>query len=211
MTRINTLEELRQHYAAPHEGASKKTLRKLDAHCRRFIELAPFLCLGTGATGGSDVTPRGDAPGAVLVLDEETIAIPDWPGNNRLDSLRNILENPNVGILFLIPGLTETLRVNGEAILSADPDLLARWEVAHGGKRPKVAIVVTIREAFLHCGKALLRSKLWAEDYRISKGALPSFAQMLKDQTAMQYSVADIDSSLEKAYRETLWCESSGS
>jgi PPOX class probable FMN-dependent enzyme len=207
MTRINSLEELRQHYGPTHEGASKKVLRKLYVHCRRFIELAPLLCLGTSAAGGADVTPRGDAPGSVLVLDELTIAIPDWPGNNRLDSLRNILENPHVGILFLVPGLTETLRVNGEAVLSADPELLSRWEVAHGGKRPKIAIVVTIREVFLHCGKALLRSKLWNEDYKIAKGTLPSFAQMLKDQTAMQYSVADIDNALEKAYRDTLWCE----
>ncbi len=126
---------------------------------RRFISLSPFLCLGTSGGGGADVTPRGDSPGFVHVLDDQTLLIPDWPGNNRLDSLTNLVGNPNIGLLFFIPGVNETLRVNGTAEITMEPTLLERWTV--NGKHPHSAIRVAVREAYLHCAKALMRSRLW--------------------------------------------------
>ena len=165
-------ESLRASYGQPSEPARLKTLSKLDTHCRRFIALSPFLCLGTQGPNGADVSPRGDKPGFVLVLDDSTFAIPDWRGNNRIDSLTNIISNPQVGLLFLIPGVEETLRVNGVAQVSMNPELLARWET--NGNHPKSALVVTVKEAFLHCGKALIRSQLWRNDAKLDRAELPS-------------------------------------
>ena len=129
------MTSLRECYPEPTERAVLKTQRALDAHMRGFIALSPFLCLGSSSAAGADVTPRGDRPGFVHVLDDSTIAIPDWPGNNRLDTLLNIEANPQIGLLFLIPGFDESLRVNGVAEISLDPALLARWDV--GGKQPR--------------------------------------------------------------------------
>ena len=141
MSTIGTLEELRGCYPQPSERAVRKSLTKLDAHMRRFISLSPFVCLGTSGDGGADVTPRGDSPGFVHVLDDQTLLIPDWPGNNRLDSLTNVVTNANVGLLFLIPGVNETLRVNGVAEIALEPALLERWTVS--GKHPRSAMRVT--------------------------------------------------------------------
>jgi uncharacterized protein len=195
--------DLRDRYGKPIERARLKSLRKLDRHCRKFISLSPFVCLGTSGDDGADVTPRGDRPGFVEVLDDGTLAIPDWPGNNRLDSLTNILSNPNVGLLFLIPGVDETLRVNGTAVITVDPEVLARWEV--NGRRPKSAVVISVKEAFLHCGKALIRSRLWHDDYKIDRGELPSYGRMLKDQIEICDSVEDIEASIAQGYRERLY------
>jgi uncharacterized protein len=194
---------LRDHYGPALERARIKTLSKLDQHCSRFIELSPFVCLGTSSTDGADVTPRGDRPGFVHILDNSTLALPDWPGNNRLDSLLNITANPQIGLLFLVPGVDESLRVNGTAIISTDPELLARWEV--NGKHPKSVLVITVREAFLHCGKALIRSRLWHDDYKIKRSELPSYGQMLKDQINICDSAEDIQTSVVEAYRNRLY------
>jgi PPOX class probable FMN-dependent enzyme len=126
---------------------------------RRFISLSPFLCLGTSGSSGGDVTPRGDSPGFVHVLDDQTLLIPDWPGNNRLDSLTNVVANPHVGLLFFVPGVNETLRINGIADVTMEPALLEQWTV--NGKHPRSALRVAVREAYLHCAKALMRSKLY--------------------------------------------------
>src|SRR5581483_1140820 len=126
--------ELRGLYEEPHERARLKTLHRLDKHCANFIARSPFLCLGSSSACGADVAPRGDEPGFVHVLDECTLAIPDWPGNNRLDSSANIVSNPQVGLLFLIPGVLETLRVNGRCEITTSSALLNRWE--RNGKRP---------------------------------------------------------------------------
>lgn len=200
---LHTAESLRDHYEPAIERARLKTLTRLDAHCRRFIELSPFLCLGTSAEGGADVTPRGDQPGFVHILDDNTIAIPDWRGNNRLDSLTNVAANPQVGLLFLIPGVTETLRVNGDAVISVDRRLLDRWEV--NGKHPASALVVTVREAYVHCGKALIRSKLWDEQSKIDRAALPTYGQMLKDHTRIADSAEEIERSVQDAYNTRLY------
>jgi uncharacterized protein len=130
---------------------------------------------------GTDVSPRGDAPGFARVLDDHTIAIPDRPGNNRLDTMTNVVAHADVGLLFFIPGVDETLRVNGRARLSRAPDLLAAAQV--NGKQPRVVILITVREAFLHCGKALKRSRLWHDDYRVDRHAIPSLGRMIIEQT----------------------------
>jgi uncharacterized protein len=200
---ITDRETLREGYAPPIERVRLKILRKLDRHCRSFIARSPFLCLGTSSDEGGDVTPRGDRPGFVQVLDDVTIAIPDWPGNNRLDSLTNILANPRVGILFMIPGVDETLRVNGEAAITKDSEILALWEA--DGKRPKAALVVTIRETYLHCGKALIRARLWREDHKIDRGELPPYGQMLKDQMEIGQTAEEIEASVQEGYKKKLY------
>jgi PPOX class probable FMN-dependent enzyme len=196
-------EDLRRHYGEPMERARLKILRRLDAHCQRFISLSPFVCLGTSGEGGADVSPRGDRPGFVHVLDEVTLALPDWPGNNRLDSFLNIVANPRVGLLFLIPGVDETLRVNGRAVVTTDPEVLGRWEV--NGKRPRSALMITVDEAFLHCGKALIRARLWHDDYKIQRSELPSYGRMLKDQIEICDSAEAIEASVAEGYRERLY------
>jgi PPOX class probable FMN-dependent enzyme len=181
-TRIGGEQDLRDRYPEISPLAALKTLSALDIHCRNFIARSPFLCLGTAhAEGKADVSPRGDAPGFVTILDDRTLAIPDRPGNNRLDSMANILSNPEIGLIFLIPGMDETLRVNGQARIVEDPALLSRMEVQ--GKRPKTAIVVEIREVFLHCGKALKRSRLWDPESRMPRGEMPGLGRMIADQT----------------------------
>jgi PPOX class probable FMN-dependent enzyme len=197
------MNSLRDIYGQPIERARLKTLRKLDRHCLAFIRLSPFLCLGTSGAEGADVTPRGDRPGFVHALDETTLAIPDWPGNNRLDSLSNMLANPRVGMLFLIPGVDETLRVNGKASIRTEAELLARWET--NGRLPKSAIVVSVEEAFLHCGKALIRSRLWHDDFKVERSALPSYGQMLKDQIEICDTAEEIQESVLTAYRDKLY------
>jgi PPOX class probable FMN-dependent enzyme len=197
---IATLEELRELYLPVLERARLKTQTKLDKHCRAFIEKSPFLTLSTQGPEGADVTPRGDAPGFVHILDDHTLAIPDWRGNNRLDSLTNVLSNPKVGLLFFIPGVTETLRVNGAAVITADPEILHRWTV--NNNHPATALLLTVHEAFLHCGKALIRSKLWHDDH---KAPMPPYGQMLKDQIDIPDTAAEMQSSIEDAYKNKLY------
>ena len=176
--------ELREIFGWPSERALNKQIDRLDKHCRAIIAKSPFLLLGTSdATGRCDVSPKGDYPGFVRVLDDRTVAIPDLPGNNRLDTLMNMLNNPQVGLIFMIPGMNETLRINGKVRLIRDPALLE--SMAYQGKLPKLAIVVDVQEVFTHCPKAFLRSKLWSEEYRIERSELPSFAEILKDHTGI--------------------------
>jgi len=158
--RITTVAELRELLGEPSETVQKKQLDRLDEHCRAFIAHAPFLLLGTSnGIGECDVSPKGDAPGFVRVLDDRTLLIPDRPGNRRIDTLSNILENPRVGLLFLIPSVQETLRVNGRASIIRDEALLE--EMTARGKRPLLGIAVDVEEAFIHCPKAFIRSSLW--------------------------------------------------
>jgi len=181
-TTVNNESSLRSIYEPPMRLAVLKQLDRLDAHCRNFLAHSPFVVIGSTRPGrGTDVSPRGDAPGFARVLDDNTIAIPDRPGNNRLDTMSNIVADADVGLLFFIPGIDETLRVNGTARLSRASDLLAAAEV--NGKAPRVVILITVREAFLHCGKALKRSRLWHEDYRVSRHSIPSLGRMIVEQT----------------------------
>ncbi len=194
--------QLRQHYPEPFERSVLKSLPALDHHMRAFIALSPFVVIGSAGEGGADVTPRGDAPGFVRTPDDRTLLIPDWPGNNRLDTLANVVANPEVGLLFMVPGVDETLRVNGTAVVSVDPALLQRWDV--GGKHPKSALVVTVREAFLHCAKALIRSKLWKGDHAIERDRLPSYAQMLRDQIPAR-AAENIEAAVADSYKTRLY------
>jgi hypothetical protein len=194
---------LRDTYPPPIPRAVLKVQTAIDGHMRAFIARSPFLCLGTSSAAGADVTPRGDAPGFVHVLDEHTLLLPDWPGNNRLDTLRNVQENPAMALLFFVPGVQETLRVNGRAEISMDPALIARWDV--GGRHPRSVLRVTVEEAFMHCGKALIRSRLWAADAQIDRRELPTYGQILKDQTQLPESAEDMQRSLEDGYRNRLY------
>jgi uncharacterized protein len=202
---IENENALRGLYGAPMELALLKQLDRLDAHCRNFLAHAPFCVIASTRVGkGADVSPRGDAPGFARVLDYYTIAIPDRPGNNRLDTMSNIVADAEVGLLFFIPGIDETLRINGTARLSQDPELLAASAV--NGREPRLIILVTVKEAFLHCGKALKRSKLWHDDYRIDKKSFPSLGRMIVEQTKpLNVTVEQADEVVEEGYRNKLY------
>ena len=187
--------ELRGIFGQPSERALNKQIDRLDVHCRAIIKKCPFILLGTSNTEGRcDVSPKGDYPGFVRVLDDRTIAIPDLPGNNRLDTLRNMIANPQVGLIFMIPGMNETRRINGKIQLVRDAELLE--SMAYEGKSPKLAIVVHVQEVFTHCPKAFLRSKLWSDEFRIDRSELPSFAEILKDHTGL------VDCDVEELQKE---------
>ena len=183
MTYIESVHELRTRYAEPGERAVRKQLPRLDAHCRNFIALAPFVVLATSSAAALDASPRGGAPGFVKVVDDATLWIPDDPGNNRLDSLSNIIERGRIGLLFLIPGVDETLRVNGGARLSVDPEKLQH--LATEKRTPKLLIEVTVEEAYLHCAKALMRSRLWSAEAKQDRNVLPTLGAMLADQLGL--------------------------
>lgn len=194
---------LRCSYSPPGERTVRKVLDRLDSHMRAFIALSPFAVIGSSSDAGGDVTPRGDRPGFVHVLDECTLLVPDWPGNNRLDTLTNILSNPKVGMLFLVPGIDETLRVNGDATVTVDPLLVRRWDTA--GRHPLSVIRVSVREAYLHCAKALIRSRLWYGEYAVDRARFPSYGQMLKDQILTTQTAAEIQAAVEDTYRTKLY------
>lgn len=201
---ITTESELREVFGWPSERAVNKQIDRLDEHCRAIINKSPFLLLGTSAPSGHcDVSPKGDYPGFVRVLDDKTLAIPDLPGNNRLDTLTNILNNPQVGLIFMIPGMNETLRVNGKVRLVRDAGLLE--SMAFMGKLPKLAIVVDVEEVFTHCPKAFLRSKLWSDESRIDRSELPSFAEILRDHVGIaECDVEELQRELDHKAATTL-------
>lgn len=196
---------LRSSYEPPMGLAVLKQLDHLDAHCRHFISLSPFLTIGSMRQGqGLDVSPRGDAPGFVRVLDDRTLAIPDRPGNRRLDTLANIVADAEVGLLFFIPGIEETLRVNGTARVSRDPRLLEAAAV--NGRDALAAILVSVREAYLHCGKALKRSRLWAEDYKVAKAGFPTLGRMVVEQTkTKEVTVAQAEALIADDYANGMY------
>lgn len=182
---ITTLEMLRQQYAQPKERAVRKEIPALDKHCRRFIELSPFLILATSDKNHNmDASPRGGVPGFVKVTAEGAILIPDAPGNNRLDSFANIISTKKAGLLFLIPGVDETLRVNGSAALSrADADIALCTDER---RAPKLVIRIAVEAAYLHCAKAFMRSKLWDASAQVDRATLPTIGKMLNDQTGIE-------------------------
>ncbi|WP_421853171.1 pyridoxamine 5'-phosphate oxidase family protein [Oricola sp.] len=200
--------DLRTSFSDTHDIAIKKCLDRIDKHARAFIERSPFLCIGTQSkSGAADVSPRGDPRGFVQVLDERTLLIPDRPGNNRLDTLSNILTNPSVGLLFLVPGYDETMRVNGEARLTRDPDLLAPMAV--NGRAPTLAIAVHVDEVFIHCAKALRRSKLWDPGELQARDEMPSLMKIILDQTTGApddpEKMDKLDNALEEEYRRSMY------
>jgi PPOX class probable FMN-dependent enzyme len=200
-------ETLRRMFSEKTSLAALKVQRSLDVHARAFIARSPFLCIGTQDLAGfADVSPRGDPVGFVKVLDAHTLAIPDRIGNNRLDSLGNILVNPSVGLLFVIPGFDDTLRVSGEASLTVDPALLATMSVNE--RVPKLAIVVRVREVFMHCAKAFRRSRLWDSASFQDRREMPSLSKIILDQTTGAPGADEmrqIDVDLEDEYKRTMY------
>lgn len=178
---ITSLEALRSLYASARERSVKKELQQLDVHCTRFISLSPLVVVSSsGASGALDASPRGGEPGFVRVQGNGTLLIPDAPGNNRLDTLENVVQTGQVGLLFFVPGMDETLRVNGKAVLST---LAAELELCKDAKRtPKLVIRVTVESAYLHCAKALMRSALWDASRHVERSVMPSMGEMMKDQ-----------------------------
>ena len=176
---VTDVAALRAMHLAPMSRAADKVLTHLDRHCRSILAMSPFCVIATQGPGGADVSPRGDPPGFVAVLDDTHLLLPDRVGNNRLDNLVNLLTNPAIGMLFLVPGMGETLRINGTGRITDDPRLLEPLTMQR--RAPKVGVLVEVREAFLHCSKALVRSDLWNPDKRIDRAALPSYTEMLTD------------------------------
>jgi PPOX class probable FMN-dependent enzyme len=200
---IRTQDELREEYGPVNPLADKKVLTFLDRFCRDFIALSPFLVLASSdGKGRGDASPRGDSPGFVAVLDERTLLIPDRLGNKRVDSFGNILTSPGIGLIFLVPGINETLRVNGTASITRDATLLQ--PLAAQGKVPTVGLMVHVEETFFHCGKALMRSKLWDPASRVDRSSFPTLGRIIAEQTeAITVDVAE--RTMEEAYRTRLY------
>lgn len=204
MTDIHDASALRTVYKQPVGRAVQKQLDHLDVHCRRFIELSPFVVVASnGADGRSDASPRGGPPGFVKVLDDKRLAFGDSPGNNRLDTLSNLTAHPQVGLLFLIPGVNETLRVNGAAHTTTDAALREAMSVER--KLPASVMVVDVHEAYLHCAKSLMRSKLWDVDVQVARSALPTMNEMIRDQTGSSEAQIEGQEAMEARYRQVLY------
>lgn len=202
---VRSADDLASIIGTPSALAVKKELPSLDEHMRRFIACSPFVVMSThSADGRCDASPRGDAPGFVHVVDERTLLIPDRRGNKRVDSFRNILETGSIGLLFLVPGFGETLRINGRAAIIRDEAWLTPLAVQ--GRRPLLAIAVEVQECFLQCAKALLRSKLWEPHQTPDLQGLPCAAQMFADHVQMpEYDVAAMQTLLDESYRNNLY------
>lgn len=206
---ISSREALRTVIREPSELVIAKEINFLDAHCKNLIALSPFILIATSnKKGRCDVSPKGDPPGFVQVLSYKHLAIPDRPGNARLDSIENILENSQIGLLFVIPGTRETLRINGKAVIIQDDEVLDKGIV--DGKRPTLAIGVEVQEAFIHCAKAFIRSNLWKSETWPSLGHLPSFAKMLIDHVNAEninteMTEKELDVLLEEDYKKELY------
>ena len=175
---VGDLAQLETLYGKPVQRSLDKEIDHLNAHYRAFVEAAPFVALASSGPDGLDVSPRGDSAGFVSVRDEKTLLLPDRRGNNRIDTLRNIVADPRVALLFLVPGIGETLRVNGRASVSVDPALLARFAVDN--KMPKTVLVVSIERVYFQCSRAIVRADLWNPDKRLQRGALPTAGQILE-------------------------------
>ncbi|PSL00333.1 hypothetical protein CLV63_102461 [Murinocardiopsis flavida] len=195
------LARVRELIGEPSEAAKAKVQDHVDEHIHRFIAHSPFVCVATAhADGTADCSPRGDYPGFVKVLDPHTLALPDRVGNNRLDTFENLATDPRIGLVFLVPGHRESLRLNGTAYLSEDPDVLARLEAE--GKVPKVAIIVRVREVYLHCGRAIIRARLWDPGSAALADQVPTIGEVIAARADGRFSADAIDDGLEKsAYR----------
>lgn len=199
---IGDTGELRALYGAPGDKAVRKQLSRLDRHARDFIALSPFLVLGTSGADGADCSPRGDAPGFVAVLDDRTLLLPDRLGNNRIDSLTNVTVNPSVGLIFFVPGINETLRINGKASITVDAALLEPLAVQ--GRAPKSGLVIAVEQVYFHCAKALIRSKLWDPDSRVERKSFPTLGRILADQIA-DCDAAETDAFISDSYKTRLY------
>jgi PPOX class probable FMN-dependent enzyme len=204
MSDLTTEADLRTVYKQPGGGAVGKDIAQIDAHFAHFISLSPFLCMGTmGENGLCDVSPRGGEPGFVRVMDARTLAMPDRPGNNRLDSLVNITRNPGVGLLFFVPGFEDTLRVNGVARVTTEPELMGRFSA--DGKLPRSVVLIDVKEAYLHCVKAIKRAGLWTQEAHVDRAIFPTAGQVYRDQLKLEIPGEAIDASLAQDARDNLY------
>ena len=204
---ITTTEALQAINGTVSPATALKVLPKLEAHAIRFIERSPFLVMSSGSLGSLDASPRGDAPGFVKVLDDTTLLIPERPGNRIADTLTNIVENTGVGLLMMIPGMNETLRINGNAYITDHGPYLD--QLAHNGKAPKLAIVVDITQVYFHCAKAFIRSELWNPDTHMDRAEMPTLGKIIieqiKGQPATEEEAAMVDTSLEQDKKDNLY------
>ncbi len=200
---IDDRETLRAFYGPPSERAVKKEMQALDKHAKAFIRLSPLLVIAScDPSGRCDASPKGDAPGFVRILDDKTLLIPDRLGNNRTDTFGNVLSSPGVGLVFFVPGINESLRVNGRASITIDKALLE--PSSFNGKAPKAGLLIAIEEVYFHCGKALIRSDLWNPEKRVPRSSFPSLGRILSDQIA-GLSVEESDRMTEEGYRDRLY------
>jgi uncharacterized protein len=202
-TTITTLSELEAVYGEINKGSLLKETDRVVPEYQAFIEAAPFVALATRGPEGLDCSPRGDGPGFVRVQDAKTLLLPDRRGNNRIDSLRNIVRDPSVALLFLIPGIGETLRVNGRATISIDPDLLESFAIDR--KAPKSVIAITVEAVYFQCARAILRSELWNPQKHVARGSLPSAGQILAALSNNQVGGEAYDKELPERQRTTLY------
>ena len=199
---IQTIEQLRTLYNLPSERAIRKEQHLIDKHIENFIRLSPLLVVASGNLRMQfDASPRGGDPGWVRVLDSKTLLVPDAPGNNRLDTLQNIISTSQIGLLFFVPGVDEMLRINGQASLLTDPELLSHFDDQQ--RRPKLVIKVSVEAAYLHCAKALMRSRLWAIDSQVDRVALPTMGQIIKDHAQLD-TPAETQEEMLKRYESDL-------
>ena len=203
-THVRTVEQLRAIYGHPKVAAAHKVVHRIDEHIAAFIAKAPFLLLATiSADGRMDISPKGDVPGFVQVDGETKLLIPDRPGNNRIDGMQNIVETGRIGLIFLVPGVRETLRVNGSATISIDADLMGRFEVE--SKLPKSVIVTEVEEAFFHCARALIRSGLWDAERHVARTELPSMGTILAAHTGGLVDQCAYDAALPNRITQDLY------
>ena len=203
MSVIATIEQLEAIYGFPGEASTVKVTDRITPSYRTLIEKSPFAALATSGPEGLDCSPRGDVAGFIRIHDERTLMMPDRRGNNRVDSLRNIVRDPRVALLFLIPGSGTTLRVNGRAHLSADPALLASFRM--DGKAPRTVLVMTVGEIYFQCARAIVRSDLWNPDKRVDPRTLPTLGQILAEMSEDRVGGEDYDSAWPERARQTLW------
>jgi len=203
MTVVRSVDELEALYGAPGETSLVKEVDRLIPHYRAFIEASPFVILATAGPEGLDCSPRGDEPGFVRIGDDRTLMLPDRRGNNRVDSLKNIIRDPRVGLLFVVPGTGNTLRVNGQAQVSVDPDLLASFAVK--GKPPRTVLVVGVEAVYFQCARAILRSDLWNPEHHVDPASLPTPGRILADLSNDRVGGASYDDGWTDRARKTLW------
>lgn len=201
---ISSEKELREIMGHPNEIVTRKTINYIDQHCKSFIEKSPFITIATSDLHGNfDVSPKGDPAGFVKILNDKLLAIPDRPGNRKADTLRNIIQNPNIGLIFLIPGIKETLRVNGEAKIVRDEKVLELLSCQ--GKTPSFAIIVQVKEAFMHCAKCMIRSNLWGTIDDTQQRPVPSLGKVLVDHGKLEISFEELDDRIKNDEKTNLY------
>ena len=200
---VTSMEQLQSLYGERMPASVIKEIDHINAHYRALIEAAPFVAIATCGPEGLDCSPKGDPAGFIRILDDKTLAIPDRPGNNRIDGFRNIVRDPRIALLFLIPGVGETLRVNGRASISVDPDLMASFAI--NGKLPRCVLIVHVESAYFHCSKAIVRSKLWDEATKIARTSLPSTGAIIAEVSGGTLGGADYDRAAPERIKAMLY------